>query len=205
MNKYSFHSLSKSLLGFTAALLLSPLMLAPAQAQNINTSNVGGVSFGANGPQGFLNFPSSGPGFAVGGAAAGATPADYSLGATGEQTHNNGYTGREAIRADGDYGPNPTAMMNPIAGPGSNFGLMQTQTGLLAPGTVNPARLPVTYSDSGHLNYGFTGGGGGSYGTMYGSGGLGGLLNGLLPGVFGSGRQALPAVSTGSVDINILP
>lgn len=181
--------------------------MGPAQAQNsVNTSSVGGVSFGANGPQGFLSFPSSGPGFSVGGASGGygMGSAEASLGATGAQTHNNGYTGREAIRSDGNYAPTPTDQQNPIVGPGNNFGLMQTQTGLMSPSSVNNTALPVTMSDSGHLTYGFNANGG-SYSSMYKGNGVNNLLNGLLPGVFNFGGQRLPPVSTGSVDINILP
>jgi hypothetical protein len=209
MNKHIFTRLSKSLFSFAAALLLSPILLSPAHAQNsINTSNVGGVSFGANGPQGFLSFPSAGPGFTVGapqGGGYGMGSAETSLGATGAQTHDNGYTGREAIRADGNYAPTPSSPQNPITGPGSNFGLMQTSTGLMGPSSVNNAPMPVTASDSGHLTYGFNNNNGGTYKSMYGPGGVTNLINNLLPGVFNMGGQRLPPVSTGSVDINILP
>jgi len=181
-----------------------------AQAQNFDTSGVGGTTFGPNGPQGFLNTPvspqllnlpnNSGAGFTI----VGGAQADRSMAATGAQTHDSGLTGHNGIRSDGDYSQHNTAQSNPMMGNGGNFGLSQTQTGLLAPGSFDNSALP---SSSRHFDYGFNANSGGSYGTMYGNG-RGGLLQNILGGVIPgalAGRTRLPPVSLGSVEINTTP
>ncbi len=131
-NIYSL--ISRKAAGLTlAALSMSLVSMLPASAQSFDTSQVGGVTMGANGPQGFLSMPNvpqvinvpqgGGPGFSI----VGGSQADRSMAATGEQYHDSEITGPQALRADGDYSSNKTSRSNPVRGMGSNFGLSKTE------------------------------------------------------------------------------
>lgn len=190
-----------------AAMSISLISTLPASAQSFDTSQVGGVTMGANGPQGFLSMPNvpqvinvqpgGGPGFAI----VGGSQAERSMAATGEQYHDSETTGPQAMRADGDYSSNRTSRSNPVQGMGSNFGLSRTETGLLSNGSVDNSQLPV---NNRHFTFGFDNRGGGTYQGIYGADrAINGLINRLGGGVFTSGFQSLPTVSQGSVDISI--
>jgi hypothetical protein len=204
-NIYSLISRKASGLAL-AALSMSLVSTLPASAQSFDTSQVGGVTMGANGPQGFLSMPNvpqvinvqpgGGPGFAI----VGGSQAERSMAATGEQYHDSETTGPQALRADGDYSSNRTSRSNPVRGMGSNFGLSRTETGLLSNGSVDNRRLPSRV----HFDFGFSDSGGGTYQGMYGADrAINGLINRLGGGVFTSGFQSLPTVSQGSVDASI--
>lgn len=197
------------LAGLSLSVSLVAVSQPQARAQSFDTGPVGGVSFGANGPQGFISAPASqpvmniptggGPGFSI----VGGDQAERSLGATGAQTHDSQITGPGAWRADGDYSSNRTSRSNPVRGMGSNFGLRKTETGLLAPSSFDGAPLP---QNNRHFTYGFDNGGGGYYQSMYGGDrAVNNFIDGLLPGIISTGRPRLPPVSHGSVDIDIAP
>ncbi len=196
-----------------SALVLTSLALATsgsiaAQAQSFDTSNVGGVTMGPNGPQGFLNLPNTptlmnvpqggGPGFTI----IGGTQAERSMAATGEQAHMSARTGHNSDPTL-DLSPRITRKSNPVMGNGANFGLRKTETGLMAPGSFDGSALPV---NNRHFDYGFNQNQGGYYQSMYGADrAVNNFLGGILPGILTSSRQRLPPVSQGSVDIDIAP
>lgn len=190
-----------------AALSVSLVSMLPASAQSFDTSQVGGVTMGANGPQGFLSMPNvpqainvpqgGGPGFSI----VSGSQAERSMAATGEQYHDSETTGPQAIRADGDYSSNRTSRSNPVRGMGSNFGLSKTETGLLSNGSVDNRQLPT---NGRHFNFGFANSGGGYYQGMYGTDRfVNNLIDQYGRGIITSGRMSLPTVSQGSVDISI--
>lgn len=205
-NIYSLISRKASGLAL-AALSMSLVSMLPASAQSFDTSQVGGVTMGANGPQGFLSMPNvpqainvqpgGGPGFAI----VGGSQAERSMAATGEQYHDSETTGPQALRADGDYSSNRTSRSNPVRGMGANFGLSRTETGLLSTGSVDNSQLPV---NNRHFTFGFANSGGGYYQSMYGADrAVNNLIDRYGGGIFTSGRPSLPTVSQGSVDISI--
>ena len=190
-----------------AALSMGLVSMLPASAQSFDTSQVGGVTMGANGPQGFLSMPNvpqvinvpqgGGPGFSI----VGGSQAERSMAATGEQYHDSEITGPQALRADGDYSSNRTSRSNPVRGMGSNFGLSKTEAGLLSNSSVDNRQLPV---NGRHFNFGFSNSGGGYYQGMYGTDNfVNNLIDRYGGGIFTSGRVSLPTVSQGSVDISI--
>lgn len=194
-----------------ACAALGAIALAPAaQAQNLQLGGAqGGVTFGANGPQGFLTNSGgqmtgiqidSGPGFAPGsGQASQSIAAPGVVGRTSFHTGdgNQGMGGYHDARGAQNF------QQNPLQGPGSNFGLTGTQTGLMAPYSVNSAAVP-----SGSFSYGFnTNAQPQAYGSIYGlTNGVNNLIDSLgnryTGGFINSGRQQLAPVSTGSVDLN---
>lgn len=210
LRRFFSRSAFNYLLGFSLSISVGCLYQPQALAQSFDTSPVGGVSFGANGPQGFISAPTSqpvmnipmggnGPGFSI----VGGAQAERSMAATGAQFHDSQTTGPGAWRADGDYSSNRTSTSNPVRGLGSNFGLRKTETGLLAPSSFDNAPMPV---NNRHFNYGFDNGGGGYYQSMYGADrAVNNFIDGLLPGIITTGRPRLPPVSQGSVDIDIAP
>jgi len=203
-----YNLISRKAAGLTlAALSMSLVSMLPASAQSFDTSQVGGVTMGANGPQGFLSMPNvpqvinvppgGGPGFSI----VGGGQADRSMAATGEQYHDSEVTGPQALRADGDYSSNRTSRSNPVRGMGSNFGLSKTETGLLSNGSVDNSPLPVSAR---HFNFGFSNSGGGYYQGIYGTDNfVNNLIDRYGGGIFTSGRVSLPTVSQGSVDLSI--
>ncbi len=205
-NIYSLFSRKASGLSL-AALSIGLLSMLPASAQSFDTSQVGGVTMGANGPQGFLSMPNvpqvinvpqgGGPGFSI----IGGDQAERSLGATGEQYHDSDLTGPQALRADGDYSSNKTSRSNPVRGMGTNFGLSKTETGLLSNGSVDNRQMPT---NGRHFDFGFSQRGGGYYQSIYGADrAVNNLIDRFGGGVFTSGRVSLPTVSQGSVDISV--
>lgn len=201
--------------GAFLSVVVACASMAAASAQSIEGSfdlgggATGGVTMGANGPTGVLSNGATGDSIQIGGGGAG-----FALSGGPASMGDSGTIGRTSFRTGyGNQGMGNiqdgmiTGHNNPLNGRGSNFGLSDTQTGLMAPNSVNNADLPVTETNSGHRDYGFTAGPQQYYDSMYGLQRAGNNLiddlgRRLTGGFIGSGRQMLPRVSTGSVDFN---
>ena len=171
---------------------------APALAQ-VN----GTVSYGANGPVTNLSMPTAQVSNVAQDAASGYTGPD-SNGATGTIGRSSYATG-EAPEDAGMSGltSNQTSQNLPINGPGSNFGPNMTGAvnGLMAPGSVNQAGIPL-WDGAG---YGFNANPQNQVYSM--ATGVNKLINNVVNsaagGLFTIGGPALPVTSTGSVNINM--
>ncbi|MBS1989062.1 MAG: hypothetical protein JSS83_01020 [Cyanobacteria bacterium SZAS LIN-3] len=179
----------------------------PAFAQQFSNGPSGGVSFGANGPQAVLNMPTA----PVSNVAQDAqfnlymqSQAENSLGDSGDYGRTSYKTG-EAPNSAGlsGNGTGRSGKQNPISGVGSNYGLTPMTNGLLAPNSVNPAGIPL-YDG---LSYGFnTNPATTTYSMKTGTGKLiDQVINTFGGGFITAGGPRLPAVSTGSVNIDIAP
>ncbi|MBN9396536.1 MAG: hypothetical protein J0H83_14910 [Candidatus Melainabacteria bacterium] len=168
-----------------------------ARAQSLSDSYAPAnstLTFGSNGPQASLSTPissatASSSGLSIGTQSFGsAAPGMNSLGA-------GGTIGRTSFKTDqGPAQPIQVQANNP------NFGLMSTQTGLMANYSVDQNAVP-----SGQFNYGFsTNNPQRMYDSMYGyQRYINNAIDNLGGGWITSGRQRLPTVSTGSVDASI--
>lgn len=190
-----------------AVWLLAGTTAAYAQSFDLGGGSTGSVSIGANGPTGVLNNASmAGDAPTIGGAGgfAGGPASMGDAGTIGRTSFRTG-VGNQAM---GGFVTGPTdPAQNPFSGPGNNFGMSNTTTGLMAPYSVDNAPMPVSATNSGHMDYGFTAGPQQYYDSMYGLTRAGNnLIDDLgrrfTGGFITSGRQSLPRVSTGSVDIN---
>lgn len=209
--KNYFHTFSRPILAGAFGLCLALAANSPASAQSFDLGGgaSGGVSFGANGPTGTLNSAATGDRIQIGGGGPG-----FALTGGPASMGDGGTIGRTSFRTgEGNQGMGniqdgmETGTNNPFAGRGSNFGLSNTGTGLMAPNSFNNAPMPVTATNSGHMNYGFEAGPQQYYDSMYGLRRAGNnLIDDLgrrfTGGFINSGRQQLPRVSTGSVDFN---
>ena len=202
--------------GAVLSVLVACASMAAVSAQSIEGSfdlgggATGGVTMGANGPTGVLSNGATGDSIQIGG---GGGPG-FALSSGPASMGDGGTIGRTSFRTGyGNQGMGniqdgmTTGSNNPLDGRGSNFGLSGTQTGLMAPNSFSNAPMPVTATNSGHMDYGFTAGPQQYYDSMYGLTRAGNNLiddlgRRLTGGFINSGRQSLPRVSTGSVDFN---
>jgi len=206
---FSRSSIIKGASLMVATLATLALSTSQAQAQSFDLGNgaSGGMTMGANGPVGTLSLPADpGNNVQISGVAPAGGPASMGDGGTiGRTSFRTGF-GNQGMGniQDGMV----TGQNNPMAGRGNNYGITGAGTGLMAPNSVESnAPMPVTASNSGHLDYGFGSGPQQYYDSIYGLRRAGNNLiddlgRRLTGGFINSGRQALPSVSTGSVDFN---
>ncbi|HMW88858.1 MAG TPA: hypothetical protein PLC15_10945 [Candidatus Obscuribacter sp.] len=212
---FKFPRTNAFLAGAFLSVLAAWASVTTASAQSIDGSfdlgggATGGVTMGANGPTGVLSNGATGDSIQIGGGGPG-----FALSSGPASLGDSGTIGRTSFRTGyGNQGMGniqdgmTTGSNNPLDGRGSNFGLSGTQTGLMAPNSFSNAPMPVTATNSGHMDYGFTAGPQQYYDSMYGLTRAGNNLiddlgRRLTGGFINSGRQSLPRVSTGSVDFN---
>jgi len=194
--------------GLMIAGVIGLVLNQPALAQQFSNGPSGSVSFGANGPQAVLNMPTAVPMSNVDAAASqaifDASQAGNSNGDTGEYGRTSYKTG-EAPNSAGLSGniSGPVGAQRPNEGQGSNYGLSQMTNGLMAPNSVNNAGIPLWNG----MSYGFnTNPQRQTYDMSTGTNKLiNQVINRFGGGFFTAGGPALPATSTGSVNIDIAP
>jgi hypothetical protein len=196
-------------LGIINAVALPPAALAQSFQGTFNGPSQT-VNFGVNGPQAVLNMPSmpvsnfdpNGAAMAAQEANSGGGAAMNSLGNAGSAA-NTSYKSGEAPEDANMSGLTATntsnPKQNPTMGPGSNSGFSPMTNGLMAPGSVNPASIPL-YDG---LGYGFNSSPQQQvYSMATGTQALiNGVINGLGGGIITTG-PVLPVTSTGSVNLN---
>jgi hypothetical protein len=165
------------------------------------------VQFGNGGPTAVLNMPAVQVSNFDQNAAVNAAQDANEMGLTGNYNGANGSAGNTSYKTGeapedanmSGLSTQKTTKLNPINGPGSNYGLTPVSNGLMAPFTVNQASIPQFDG----LGYGFNMNPLNQvYDMPYGVQGLiNGVINSVGGGIITTGPR-LPVTSTGSVNAN---